>query len=126
MGRVLASRHIQAWLMSYRCAPCRKCRLTAAQSVSLTLPSDLDDKHHDLHQRLSSLQGADFDREYMKAMVDGHEDVADLQKLYVAAKRRFDEDADFKTRSREAVTRLQVGGVRCDRALAGQFRWHSL
>ena len=51
---------------------------TAAQSVSLTLPSDLDDKHHDLHQRLSSLQGADFDREYMKAMVDGHEDVADL------------------------------------------------
>jgi putative membrane protein len=51
---------------------------TAAQPVGVTLPADLDDKHHDMYQRLSSLQGSDFDHEYMKAMVEGHEDVADL------------------------------------------------
>ncbi|GAB4821599.1 hypothetical protein N2152v2_008645 [Parachlorella kessleri] len=37
------------------------------------------------------------------------EDVADLQVLYRAAKGRFDEDEEFKTRSREAVTELQSG-----------------
>ena len=43
----------------------------------------------------------------LDAAVD--EDVADLQALYKASKKRFDEDADFKTRAREAVTRLQGG-----------------
>lgn len=37
------------------------------------------------------------------------EDVADLQVLYRAAKQRFDEEEDFKTRSREAVRELQSG-----------------
>jgi arginyl-tRNA synthetase len=37
------------------------------------------------------------------------EDVADLQVLYRAAKQRFDEEEDFKTRSREAVKELQGG-----------------
>jgi arginyl-tRNA synthetase len=37
------------------------------------------------------------------------EDVADLQILYRAAKQRFDEEEDFKVRSREAVTQLQSG-----------------
>lgn len=37
------------------------------------------------------------------------EDVADLQVLYRAAKARFDEEEDFKTRAREAVTQLQGG-----------------
>lgn len=37
------------------------------------------------------------------------EDVADLQVLYRAAKARFDEDEEFKTRAREAVTTLQGG-----------------
>ena len=37
------------------------------------------------------------------------EDVADLQKLYKAAKKRFDDEADFKERARSMVTRLQSG-----------------
>jgi arginyl-tRNA synthetase len=41
------------------------------------------------------------------------EDVADLQVLYKAAKKRFDDEAEFKTRSREAVTRLQSGDEEC-------------
>lgn len=37
------------------------------------------------------------------------EDVADLMQLYRASKQRFDAEEDFKTRAREAVTKLQSG-----------------
>jgi putative membrane protein len=48
-----------------------------ASQHSIAVPAQLDDKHNDLRDKLSKLQGADFDREYMDAMVDGHQDVAD-------------------------------------------------
>lgn len=41
-------------------------------------PSGLDPEHRQLRERLSSLSGADFDREYMKAMVEGHKEVKSL------------------------------------------------
>jgi putative membrane protein len=41
-------------------------------------PTELDEKHRALHDRLAKLSGADFDREYMKAMVDGHREVKDM------------------------------------------------
>jgi putative membrane protein len=45
-----------------------------ASKLNVQLPTELDEKHRDLADRLSKLQGAEFDREYMNAMVDGHED----------------------------------------------------
>ena len=51
---------------------------SVANNANASVPAELDDKHRDLHQRLSGLQGAEFDREYMKVMVDAHEDMADL------------------------------------------------
>ena len=48
-----------------------------ASTQNITAPTDLDDKHRDLSEKLSKLQGAEFDREYMNAMVDGHQDVLD-------------------------------------------------
>jgi putative membrane protein len=48
-----------------------------ASKHNIQVPSDVDAKHRDLADKLSKLQGADFDREYMDAMVDGHEDVLD-------------------------------------------------
>lgn len=39
------------------------------------------------------------------------EDVSDLMALYRQSKQRFDAEEDFKTRAREAVTRLQSGRV---------------
>ena len=47
----------------------------AASGVGIQWPKQLDDKHRQIHQRLSSLNADRFDREYMKAMVDGHRDV---------------------------------------------------
>ena len=41
------------------------------------LPTQLDVKHRELADRLMKLQGEEFDREYIKAMIEGHEDVAD-------------------------------------------------
>jgi putative membrane protein len=47
-----------------------------AAKANITLPAETDKEHQDLLDRLSKLKGAEFDREYMMAMVDGHEDVA--------------------------------------------------
>jgi putative membrane protein len=41
-------------------------------------PQGLDVEHRQLKERLSSLSGPDFDREYMKAMVEGHQEVKSL------------------------------------------------
>ena len=47
-----------------------------ATRLSVPMPTALDAKHRDLVDKLSKLKGAEFDREYMTAMVSGHEEVA--------------------------------------------------
>jgi hypothetical protein len=44
--------------------------------MNIKPPAQLDQKHRDLVDRLSKLQGAAFDREYVNAMVTGHQEVA--------------------------------------------------
>lgn len=54
--------------------------MTIARDKSVTLPSTLG-KHQDHLEDLSKKKGAEFDKAYMKAMVDGHEDVvSDFEK----------------------------------------------
>lgn len=45
-------------------------------SATYAIPQDakIDDKHKDLMDKLTKLRGADFDKQYMSAMVDDHED----------------------------------------------------
>ncbi len=50
----------------------------AMKGQNVTAPSSLDAKHQALYDRLSKLKGAEFDREYMSAMVDGHKEVRDM------------------------------------------------
>ncbi len=51
-----------------------------AQSKNITLPSDLSAKDKALHDRLSKLSGAAFDRAYMQAMLKDHrEDVNEFR-----------------------------------------------
>jgi putative membrane protein len=47
-----------------------------AGKLNIQPPAQLDQKHKDLIERLSKLQGAEFDKQYMDAMVQGHEEVA--------------------------------------------------
>lgn len=67
-------------------------------------PAQLDEKHREVADKLASKQGADFDRDYTEAMIEGHEDLAarlesrlDVQSL-----------ADWKT---AAAGRAQTGAL---------------
>jgi len=48
-----------------------------ATQYNIPVPSAPDDKHNDLRDKLAKYQGADFDREYINAMVDDHQDALD-------------------------------------------------
>jgi putative membrane protein len=43
---------------------------------SIEWPAQLDDKHRKTGEALAKKQGADFDRDYVEAMVEGHQDLA--------------------------------------------------
>jgi putative membrane protein len=52
---------------------------TVAAAQNVAVPTAIDEKHRDMHDKLAGLRGPAFDQEYASAMVDGHEDV--LSKL---------------------------------------------
>lgn len=55
--------------------------MNLAQGKGITLPTTMDEKHHKDMTKLSSLSGADFDREYVKMMVSDHrKDVSEFEK----------------------------------------------
>jgi putative membrane protein len=43
-----------------------------AEREGVQLPSAMDERHRDQHDRLARLSGAEFEREYMTIMVDNH------------------------------------------------------
>ena len=47
----------------------------AVKGYNIAEPTQLDTKHQALYDKLSQLNGAAFDREYMAAMLDGHREV---------------------------------------------------
>jgi putative membrane protein len=77
---------------------------TLKSVVSDGWPAQLDDKHRELADKLARKQGADFDGDYIEAMIEGHQDLAarlesrlDVQSL-----------ADWKT---AAAGRAQTGAL---------------
>lgn len=46
-----------------------------SQQHAIQVRSDLSETRRDLTERLSNLNGMEFDREYMDAMIDGHEEM---------------------------------------------------
>jgi putative membrane protein len=73
---------------------------TLASRHNITVPSAMDDKHNDLRDKLATKTGADFDKDYVDAMVDGHQDVLDKLRA------RVDKETleKFKTQTRDEVT----------------------
>jgi len=55
-----------------------------AQQKGVPQPTELDGKHKKMADRLSKLQGAEFDRQFMKTMVDGHKDALNNMKSILA------------------------------------------
>jgi putative membrane protein len=52
--------------------------LKQAIAGTFEVQEQMDEKHRDLAEKLRGMRGAEFDREYMNAMVDGHEQVKDM------------------------------------------------
>src|SRR4051812_23562588 len=76
---------------------------TLASNKGVTIPSELDKKHKSKVDKLSKASGADFDRQYMKDMVDDHkEDVQKFQRI--ADKGR---DADVKKFAADTLPTLK-------------------
>jgi putative membrane protein len=74
-----------------------------ASSHNVTLPADLDAKHKAVMDRLSKLNGAAFDKAYMKNMVSDHkEDVAKFKKESTSGK-----NADLKAWAGKTLPTLQ-------------------
>jgi putative membrane protein len=61
-----------------------------ASQLKIQPPAQLDQKHQDLADRLAKLSGAEFDREYMAAMVKGHEEVLSKVKAQAGPSRPTD------------------------------------
>ncbi|HEX4457591.1 MAG TPA: DUF4142 domain-containing protein [Polyangia bacterium] len=51
-----------------------------AAKQSLTLPTTMDDEHQRAYDKLVSLTGDEFDKQYMKTMTDDHDDTVKLFK----------------------------------------------
>ncbi|MCU1279604.1 MAG: outer membrane protein [bacterium] len=51
-----------------------------ADKKNLAMPAKLDDKHQMVYDKLAKLDGADFDKEYMRAMAMDHDDAVKLFK----------------------------------------------
>jgi putative membrane protein len=77
-----------------------------ASRGGVPMVAQLDDAHRDLRDRLSRLSGAEFDREYMRAMVDGHEEVVNLLQTR-ANEDRFGDNKGTATpeRAEDAIAR---------------------
>ena len=55
--------------------------------MKIVPPTDIDKKHGELVERLSKLNGAEFDRAYIVAMVEGHQAVAAQLREWTIASR---------------------------------------
>jgi len=74
-----------------------------AAKDNIVLPSDVDAKDKALYDRLAKMQGADFDRAYMRDMVKDHKtDVSEFQKEANSGK-----NTDMKQFASETLPTLQ-------------------
>ncbi len=75
--------------------------ILAAKDV--TVPQQLDEKHRRTHRRLSKMRGAEFDRAYMRDMVEDHE--KDVKKFRQEAEHA--NDADLKGFAQQTLPVLE-------------------
>jgi putative membrane protein len=74
-----------------------------ARRKNVTVATELSGKHKSEYDKLAKLSGAEFDRAYVKLMVDDHKkDVAEFQKLSTSAK-----DSDLRSFVSQTLPTLQ-------------------
>ena len=75
-----------------------------AEKKSVTLPLELNSKHKSLSEKLTKISGAEFDREYVKAMVEDHE--KDVKAFQTQA--QSGTDAEVKDFAAKTVPKLEM------------------
>jgi putative membrane protein len=75
-----------------------------AKSKNITLPTALDADHQKKYDDLSKMSGADFDKGYIKIMVDDHQGALKLMQDEAANGK----DADLKAFAGKVVTTVQM------------------
>jgi len=84
-----------------------------ASAMKIEPPMDVARKHAEMANRLSALSGAEFDRAYLAAIVEGHQDVANRLRMWTMESRPLGpppvgepkgEDAARGGRDEEALT----------------------
>jgi len=76
---------------------------TLAKDKNLSLATDVDDKQQATYDRLSKLNGADFDKAYIKDMISDHENDIDLAKEFS----KHGQDNDVKSFADQLTPKLQ-------------------
>jgi putative membrane protein len=71
-----------------------------ATQYNVEIPTQVDDKHADLKNKLAAKQGLDFDKDYADAMVDGHQDFVDKLESRIDKTKL----SEWKTKHESAVT----------------------
>ena len=76
---------------------------TLAAEKNATLPADVSSEQKEMYDKLSKLSGAEFDKEYVKGMVEDHEkDVAEFKKESTGA-----EDSGVKAFAAKTLPTLE-------------------
>ncbi len=88
-----------------------------AGKKTVTLPTELDAEHKALRDRLSGLSGAEFDKEYVNAMVADHEKSVNLFKTQADG----GTDADAKAFAAKTLPKLQ-GHLDMIKAMQGKMK----
>ena len=83
-----------------------------ASRQGITTAAAADDDHRELMERLSGAKGAEFDRAYMEAMVDSHEDVLDKIESHAGGSNRSAAGASTQEHGGAATDHSPTAGTR--------------
>ena len=77
--------------------------MTPVAAKDFSVPQQLDEKHRKTTEKLSKMRGAEFDRAYMREMVEDHD--TDVKKFRQQA--QHGSDADLKTFAQNTLPVLE-------------------
>jgi len=88
-----------------------------ASTYSIPQDAKIDEQHKDLMGKLMKVRGPDFDKEYMNAMVDGHEDAVRTLRSRVDENRSLGDRLTGKNPENPATVKPEPAGDRVTMAI---------
>ena len=88
-----------------------------ASTYSIPQDAKIDEKHKDLMDKLMKVRGPDFDKEYMNAMVEGHEDAVRTLRSRVDENRSLGDRLTGKNPENPATVKPEPAGDRVTMAI---------